>query len=154
MQYCDGETLQQFLQNNPGRTNEKLKWRIYRQILEAVSYLHQREIIHRDIKPENIFLDHNKDVRLGDFGLAKRITPYQNVKKEVQQNPNMPHVTNLEESHLTSNDPLLQDPKQRTSQNTQETPSPLVTGQSTALKQLTTGVGTLRFAAPEQLKGH
>lgn len=75
MQYCDGETLEEFLQKNPSRTNEKLKWKIYRQILEAVNYLHQREIIHRDIKPENIFLDHNKDVRLGDFGLAKRITP-------------------------------------------------------------------------------
>ena len=82
MQYCDGETLEEFLQKNPGRTNEKLKWKIYRQILEAVNYLHQREIIHRDIKPENIFLDHNKDVRLGDFGLAKRITPLQNIKKE------------------------------------------------------------------------
>ena len=87
MQYCDGETLEDFMKANPGRTNEKLKWMIYRQILEAVNYLHQRDIIHRDIKPENIFLDHNKDARLGDFGLAKRITPLTNLKKEQPCNP-------------------------------------------------------------------
>jgi len=77
MQYCDGETLEHFLKKNPNKVNKKLKWKIYRQILEAVNYLHQRDIIHRDIKPENIFLDQNKDARLGDFGLAKRITPLQ-----------------------------------------------------------------------------
>ena len=81
MQFCDGETLEQFMKNHPGRTSEKLKWKIYRQILEAVNYLHQRDIIHRDIKPENIFLDHNKDARLGDFGLAKRIQPLPNMQK-------------------------------------------------------------------------
>ena len=79
MQYCDGETLQDFLEktNAPDARNcEKLKWKIFRQVLEAVHYLHSREIIHRDIKPDNIFLDHNKDARLGDFGLAKRIHPH------------------------------------------------------------------------------
>lgn len=41
-----------------------------------MEYLHTRNTIHRDIKPENIFLDHNLDVRLGDFGLAKRVTTH------------------------------------------------------------------------------
>ena len=85
MQYCDGETLEDFLRDNPLKVNEKIKWKIFRQVLEAVNYLHQREIIHRDIKPENIFLDYNKDARLGDFGLAKRIQrlPNMMVKKSV-----------------------------------------------------------------------
>lgn len=40
MQLCDGETLEDFLKKNPLRTNESLKWNIFRQVLEAVNYLH------------------------------------------------------------------------------------------------------------------
>lgn len=28
-------------------------------------------VLHRDIKPANVFLDENKNVKLGDFGLAR-----------------------------------------------------------------------------------
>ena len=30
MQFCDGETLEQFLKKNPLKMNEALKWKIYR----------------------------------------------------------------------------------------------------------------------------
>jgi serine/threonine protein kinase len=33
--------------------------------------LHEKNIIYRDIKPENIFLDHEGNIRIGDFGLSK-----------------------------------------------------------------------------------
>ncbi|GMT28199.1 hypothetical protein PFISCL1PPCAC_19496, partial [Pristionchus fissidentatus] len=46
---------------------------IFRQLSEAVRYLHTRSIVHRDIKPENILIDSNGDIRLGDFGFARFI---------------------------------------------------------------------------------
>ncbi|KAF2158104.1 kinase-like protein [Myriangium duriaei CBS 260.36] len=49
---------------------------IVRQILEAVKYLHNQNVIHRDIKPENILMTTWKKgcrVVLTDFGMAKRL---------------------------------------------------------------------------------
>ena len=40
------------------------------QLLEAVVYLHSKDIIHRDIKPENILLNSEDNIGLCDFGFA------------------------------------------------------------------------------------
>ena len=39
-------------------------------ILEALAYLHERDIIHRDIKPENVLVASNAHAKLIDFDLA------------------------------------------------------------------------------------
>ena len=55
--------------------SEKRTRAIMRQLLEAVSFIHQRNIVHRDLKPENILLDDDLCVKLSDFGfLLKKIT--------------------------------------------------------------------------------
>lgn len=50
-----------------------------RAILEAVAYLHHKDICHRDIKPENLLLrsmDQSKldDIVLADFGVARHLS--------------------------------------------------------------------------------
>ncbi len=43
---------------------------IQQQVMEALSYVHERGIIHRDVKLDNIVMD-NRKVKLIDFGVAK-----------------------------------------------------------------------------------
>jgi calcium-dependent protein kinase len=53
---------------------EKDAARIFKQILEAVNYLHAHGVCHRDLKPENILFSTVEDdspLKLIDFGLSK-----------------------------------------------------------------------------------
>ena len=44
---------------------------IFKQLCTGIKYLHDNKIIHRDLKPMNIFIDSDKKIKIGDFGLAK-----------------------------------------------------------------------------------
>ncbi|KAF9173505.1 p21 protein (Cdc42 Rac)-activated kinase, partial [Mortierella sp. AD010] len=48
--------------------------RVAKDILEAVSFLHQHERIHRDIRSDNILLDTKGNVKLADFGHSVQLT--------------------------------------------------------------------------------
>lgn len=57
-----------------GMYTEKDASQVIRQVLEAVSYLHQNSIVHRDLKPENLLYyspEENAKIMITDFGLSK-----------------------------------------------------------------------------------
>lgn len=72
LEFCAGGELFYRLNNVPnGRMTEKQAKFYFAEILEAISYLHDHNILYRDLKPENIVLDENGHAKLTDFGLSK-----------------------------------------------------------------------------------
>ena len=69
MPYVEGESLQERLQRE-GQLPVEDALRISREVAEALSYAHERNIIHRDIKPANIMMSRGHAL-VADFGIAR-----------------------------------------------------------------------------------
>ena len=71
MDFAEGGELTYLLKDKGALSEEEAK-KIFKQIYEAVCYIHSRNIIHRDLKPNNIlFLDKERThIVIIDFGIS------------------------------------------------------------------------------------
>ena len=69
MEYASGGELFDYIVANT-RLKEKEACKYFQQITSGVEYLHKLGIVHRDLKPENLLIDHEKNIKLVDFGLS------------------------------------------------------------------------------------
>ena len=74
MEYVDGNSLEQHLEQTQGPTPLPEVVAILGPVLEAIEYAHNNGVVHRDLKPANILLDQSlgkTTARVADFGIAK-----------------------------------------------------------------------------------
>jgi len=86
IEFCEGgELLQRFRERNlKGKPyKEKEIAEIFKQIVGAVSYCHEKNVVHRDLKLENIMFvskSENSPIKLIDFGVSKILEKKENKK--------------------------------------------------------------------------
>ena len=71
MDYLSGGSLSDLVQRD-GILAEATALGYIRQVADALSYIHARNINHLDIKPSNVLIDGNGNAVVIDFGLSKR----------------------------------------------------------------------------------
>jgi len=57
------------------------------QLVYAVKYIHSQNVIHRDLKLENLFLSNDMQLKVGDFGLATKLSFAEEKKRSVCGTP-------------------------------------------------------------------
>ncbi|XP_014797277.1 PREDICTED: eukaryotic translation initiation factor 2-alpha kinase 4 isoform X1 [Calidris pugnax] len=99
MEYCEKSTLRDTIDQGLYEDTSRL-WRLFREILDGLAYIHEKGMIHRDLKPVNIFLDSDDHVKIGDFGLATD-HPANAVVSKQEENPSDSFATSDPSGNLT-----------------------------------------------------
>ena len=69
-EYIDGQTLSQWMIDNPKPTVETVRG-IIEQIAKGLQAFHRLEMLHQDLRPENIMIDKQGTVKIIDFGATR-----------------------------------------------------------------------------------
>ena len=73
-EFCENKDLSNLIEKRKRLKEIEVQYYIT-QLISALIHLHERDIIHRDLKLGNIFLTEKMKLKLGDFGLAKKLLP-------------------------------------------------------------------------------
>lgn len=74
MEYVEGTDLAEIMRT--GGMTPQLALLLLPQICHALEYAHSRGIVHRDIKPANVMVTRRGEVKVTDFGLAKKFDEF------------------------------------------------------------------------------
>eukprot|EP01061_Rhynchopus_euleeides_P009067 TRINITY_DN18220_c0_g1_i1.p1 TRINITY_DN18220_c0_g1~~TRINITY_DN18220_c0_g1_i1.p1 ORF type:complete len:528 (+),score=149.30 TRINITY_DN18220_c0_g1_i1:34-1584(+) len=73
MEYVEGISLGEHVRNISTILDENVAAHLIRQILQALVFLHNNDVIHRDIKADNILITEDRSAKLCDFGTLKNL---------------------------------------------------------------------------------
>ncbi len=88
MEYVKGTDLEKVLDE---RNRLSVQGALYylRQLLSALAFAHQNQVIHRDIRPSNILIDEKNNIKVADFGTSRLLTEKQFATTRVGSPPYM-----------------------------------------------------------------
>ena len=76
MEYCDGLDLRKYI-NEHKESNKLIEkdliYHITSDICKGLQEIHNKKLVHRDLKPCNLFLTGDLKIKIGNFGVDKRL---------------------------------------------------------------------------------
>ena len=76
MEYCENKDLKSFINFHKDKEqliNEEVIYNIALDICSGIKEIHSKNLIHRDLKPENLFISKDYIIKIGDFGISKKL---------------------------------------------------------------------------------
>ena len=97
MELCGTSNLRGLIDNDHfiDVTGMVCAWKMFREMVVGLQYIHSKGIIHRDLKPANIFVGVNNQIKIGDFGLAR-------VVDQVKPNYDLEEISSLKISNRST----------------------------------------------------
>jgi serine/threonine protein kinase len=75
MEFGGEKNLKQFIRELEGKLiEEKIIKNIIKQLCLGLKEIHKNKLIHRDLTPDNIFIDDNYRIKIGDFGVSRKLS--------------------------------------------------------------------------------
>ncbi|NNF33691.1 MAG: serine/threonine protein kinase [Saprospiraceae bacterium] len=71
MEYIDGRPLEDYIKEEKPGFKERLE--LFSRVCDGITYAHQKLVLHLDLKPGNIIVTENKNPKILDFGISKKI---------------------------------------------------------------------------------
>jgi len=87
LELCQNQSMNELIKRRKRLTEPEVKYYLS-QLLNSVQYMHKLNVIHRDLKLGNLFLDKHLRVKVGDFGLATKLTESGEKRKTICGTPN------------------------------------------------------------------
>ena len=87
LEMCSNQTLSEMLRRRKRLTEIEVQCYLV-QLVSALKYLREQNIIHRDLKLGNMFLNEKMEIKIGDFGLATRVEFNGERKRTICGTPN------------------------------------------------------------------
>lgn len=72
MEVVHGDALHKRLRDSSAPLSARERAHIAHGMLAGMAYAHERDVSHADLKPSNMMLDSNGDLKILDFGIARR----------------------------------------------------------------------------------
>ncbi|KAJ5066054.1 sterile20-like kinase isoform b-related [Anaeramoeba ignava] len=76
MEYCSQGSIHDIMKKIRKPLTEEQTQAVLKSTIDGLSYLHSQKILHRDIKAGNIFVTDSGEIKLGDFGVSKKLDEF------------------------------------------------------------------------------
>jgi polo-like kinase 1 len=87
LELCHNQSMNEMIKRRKRLTEPEAAY-FMSQLLLAVQYMHENNVIHRDLKLGNLFIDKQLHIKVGDLGLATRVDDKDEKRKTICGTPN------------------------------------------------------------------